>query len=183
MKGIKKRSYKFLNLYSIIFGVILCLVGLYVEIIMLLSELYGLIFLMIILFLLGGTSILLGVTRNLSTIEAGEYEVTLKYPKLVNGTANQGQKYIISYNSIEQITTQGESILIKTSTGTYMINQLSNAREVYEYINSKLSKKAPEEKNSNNLSEKLEQLYKLYQAGILTKEEYEAKKAEILSQI
>ena len=183
MKGIKSSGGRFSNIYLIVFGVILAVIGFILELVMLINETYIFMLLMLGVLVLAIVFISNGVTRNLSSIEALENKVNLKYPKLINGTANQGGKYSIEYSKIEEVTFQQDSVLIKTSTGTYLMRQLENAEDLCKFINSKLVKKESSQNLSIDDSHMLEQLYNLYQNNIITKEEYEAKKKEILSRI
>lgn len=182
MKGIKTKISILGNQCLIGLGIVFAVSSLAFFIDMWLTEIYLSPFLLLQLFLIASIPITIGIINNLSQIEVNEEYIKLIYPVLGKGTPKHGKNYCIKFSLIENVFVQEECITIKTILGIYTIKHLQNAHDLSIYIENKIIKNNELNINDNN-PELLQKLYELYQASVITKEEYEKKKEEILSRI
>jgi hypothetical protein len=121
-----------------------------------------------------------------------ELNLKLSYSDIDNIFKKDGEGIVMRRKKIggefvgdETLVKLGDGIVIQTGSGTFIIEDLpedASIDEAIDFVRSNISNTS-EENNNNTNADKLRELKELYDEDVLSKEEFESKKKEILDDI
>ena len=99
----------------------------------------------------------------------------------VRGKYKMGVRFDIPLDSISSVSTGiWKTISIASSSGRITLNHVENFEEIYNVVNNLLQERQNESNVSQSNADELKKYKELFDDGVITKEEFDAKKKQLL---
>lgn len=138
--------------------------------------------------------LLLWIFGSIQKIEIYDDRIVLRSPNVSRTDGSNVYHYTFNYSNLKSCNSNSNSITVNDINNRYyVVKNIKNSYEVSTYINQKINENKPVEKveiksresesSNESLSKSLMSLKGLLDAGVITQEEFEQKKKELLEKM
>ena len=150
------------------------------------------------LVMIGSIPLFLGlfilIMSSIQKIEIYNDHIVIHYPNVSRTDGSNVYHYTFNYSNLKSCNSNNNSITVNDINNRYyVVKNIKNSYEVSTYINQKINENKPVEKveiksresesSNESLSKSLMTLKGLLDAGVITQEEFEQKKKELLEKM